>query len=391
MLNYDSDLVLEIIKSWFNLIDDDGWIAREQILGAELRSRVPSEFVVQSPQIVNPPTLTLVLTYLLDSVMEGKYGDVNEPRNIDDAITKENLGNFILQNPEVLTNYTRDVYPKLKSHLDMFRRTQQGYVEEFDRGTNKEAYRWRGRTLTHCLASGLDDYPRVLPADVAELNVDLISWIGIMTRSLKMMAEILENRDDVAKYQELENAIIENIENLHWSSEDKTYCDVSVNEDDENIFVCFKGYVSLFPFLTKLIPENDVEKLEHIIDLISDPEELWSPYGIRSLSKSDELYKTGEDYWRSPIWIPINYLVLESIQDYYTRSKNHMSPELQDKFAKTYHDLRINIVKNVFEQADKTGFVWEQYNDETGEAQRAKNFLGWSSLVLVMMTMPENL
>ncbi|KAK6897150.1 Mannosyl-oligosaccharide glucosidase [Candida tropicalis] len=391
LLNYDSDLVLEIIKSWFNLIDDDGWIAREQILGAESRSRVPSEFVVQSPQIVNPPTLTLVLTYLLDSVMEGKYGDVNEPRNIDDAITKENLGNFILQNPEVLTNYTRDVYPKLKSHLDMFRRTQQGYVEEFDRGTNKEAYRWRGRTLTHCLASGLDDYPRVLPADVAELNVDLISWIGIMTRSLKMMAEILENRDDVAKYQELENAIIENIENLHWSSEDKTYCDVSVNEDDENIFVCFKGYVSLFPFLTKLIPENDVEKLEHIIDLISDPEELWSPYGIRSLSKSDELYKTGEDYWRSPIWIPINYLVLESIQDYYTRSKNHMSPELQDKFAKTYHDLRINIVKNVFEQADKTGFVWEQYNDETGEAQRAKNFLGWSSLVLVMMTMPENL
>ena len=129
-----------------------------------------------------------------------------------------------------------------------FCRTQQGYVEEFDRGTNKEAYRWRGRTLTHCLASGLDDYPRVLPADVAELNVDLISWIGIMTRSLKMMAEILENRDDVAKYQELENAIIENIENLHWSSEDKTYCDVSVNEDDENIFVCFKGYVSLFPF-----------------------------------------------------------------------------------------------------------------------------------------------
>ena len=51
-----------------------------------------------------------------------------------------------------------------------------------------------------------------------------------------------------------------------------------------------------------------------------------------------------------------------------------MSTDLQEKFAKTYHDLRINIVKNVFDQADKTGFVWEQYNDETGEAQRAKNF-----------------
>ncbi|KAL6450198.1 CWH41 Mannosyl-oligosaccharide glucosidase [Candida maltosa Xu316] len=391
LLNYDSDLVLDIVKSWFNLIDEDGWIAREQILGSESRSRVPAEFVVQSPQIVNPPTLTLVLTYLLDSVTE-KFGDVNEPINLDEEIlSKESLGNFVLKNPEVLTNYTKQVYPKLKSHLDMFRRTQQGYVEEFDRGDNNEAYRWRGRTLTHCLASGLDDYPRVLPADVAELNVDLISWIGIMTRSIRMMAEILENEEDIKKYEQLEKDIVENIENLHWSPEDKTYCDLSVNEDDENVFVCFKGYISLFPFLTKLIPYKDTTKLEHIIDLISDPEELWSSFGIRSLSKSDEMYKTGEDYWRSPIWIPINYLILESIQDYYAQSKSYMSPELQEKFTKTYHDLRINIVENVFQQWEKTGFVWEQYNDETGDAQRAKNFLGWSSLVLLMMTMPENI
>lgn len=372
------------------MIDEDGWIAREQILGKELRSRVPAEFVVQSPQIVNPPTLTLVLTYLLDSVV-GNYDTINEPKNVDESLSRENLGGFVLKNPEVLTNYTKQVYPKLKSHLDMFRRTQKGYVEEFDRGTNPEAYRWRGRTLTHCLASGLDDYPRALPADVAELNVDLISWIGIMTRSIRLMAEILNIDEDVETYKNLENDIIDNIEKLHWSPEDKTYCDVSVNDDDENIFVCFKGYISLFPFLTKLIPEANTDKLEHIINLISNPEELWTPYGIRSLSKADEFYKTGEDYWRSPIWIPINYLILDSIQDYYIRSKHHMSTDLQEKFAKTYHDLRINIVKNVFDQADKTGFVWEQYNDETGEAQRAKNFLGWSSLVLIMMTMPEHL
>ena len=59
----------------------------------------------------------------------------------------------------------------------------------------------------------------------------------------------------------------------------------------------------------------------------------------------------------------------DSIQDYYIRSKHHMSTNLQEKFAKTYHDLRINIVKNVFDQADKTGFVWEQYNDETGSSK----------------------
>ncbi|KAG7665090.1 CWH41 [[Candida] subhashii] len=389
LLNYDSDLVLDITKSWMNLIDSDGWIAREQILGPESRSRVPVEFQVQSPQIVNPPTLTLALTYLLDKIHG--YGDLSEPIIIDDQLNRENLGRFVLHHPDVLTNYTREVYPKLQAHFEMFRRTQQGYIDEFDRGTNPEAYRWRGRTVTHCLASGLDDYPRALPADVAELNVDLLSWIGIMSRSMGMMAEILGIEKDVVKYKKIEADIVENLEKLHWSEEKKTYCDVSVNEDDEDIHVCHKGYISLFPFLTKLIPEDHVEKLGAIIDLIADAEELWTEFGIRSLSKSDEMYKTGEDYWRSPIWININYLILESIQYYHAQSATHMSSELREKFAKTYHDLRLNLVNNIVDQWEKTGFIWEQYNDETGSAQGAKNFLGWSSAVLLMMKMPENL
>src|SRR5690554_3314401 len=40
---WDMDLTLNIVKSWFNLVDGDGWIAREQILGAEARSKVPEE------------------------------------------------------------------------------------------------------------------------------------------------------------------------------------------------------------------------------------------------------------------------------------------------------------------------------------------------------------
>lgn len=31
---------LEILKDWISLIDDDGWVAREQILGEEARSKV---------------------------------------------------------------------------------------------------------------------------------------------------------------------------------------------------------------------------------------------------------------------------------------------------------------------------------------------------------------
>jgi len=31
---------LEILKDWVDLIDENGWVAREQILGEEARSKV---------------------------------------------------------------------------------------------------------------------------------------------------------------------------------------------------------------------------------------------------------------------------------------------------------------------------------------------------------------
>lgn len=54
------------MKSWFAQMDEDGWIAREQILGDEARSKVPAEFQMQYPHYANPPTLFMVLVdYIL--------------------------------------------------------------------------------------------------------------------------------------------------------------------------------------------------------------------------------------------------------------------------------------------------------------------------------------
>lgn len=398
LLKYDPDLVLEIIKSWFNLIDESGWIAREQILGPELRSRVPEEFQSQSPEIVNPPTLMLAFSYVLDDLIgnidSNSFGDLENPEMVDEYGSFDDSNkktSSIVENPALLLEYSKEIYPKLKAHYEMFRRTQKGYNEDFGRERSKEMYRWRGRTLTHCFASGLDDYPRTLPADIAELNVDLLSWMGVMTRSMKLLASLLKYEDDLAGYSAIEAEIVENIDKIHWSKEEKTYCDVTVDEDDENIHSCNKGYISLFPFLTKLVPNHDVEKLSHIVELISDPEELWSPYGIRSLSKNDEFYRTEENYWRSPIWLNMNYLILESLQHYQEELKQYMDKKLKAKVAETYKQLRLNLVNNVVDQWEKTGFVWEQYDDETGNAKGAKNFLGWTSTILLIMKMPTSI
>ncbi|KAL8897166.1 MAG: hypothetical protein Q9192_002715 [Flavoplaca navasiana] len=366
--DWDMGLTLDIVKSWFSLMDEDGWIGREQILGPEARSKVPQEFQVQYPHYANPPTLFLIFDSLMDKLEKtGTFKDSTDPL--------EPIRSSHLQNPENAKSYLRNLYPLLKRHYFWFRKTQWGDIKSYDREaySTREAYRWRGRSTTHVLTSGLDDYPRPQPPHPGELHTDLISWMGMMTRSIRRIADSIGEADDAKEFQGYETAIIRNIDDLHWSKKEQTYCDATIDDYEESIHVCHKGYISIFPFLTGLLPA-DSPRLGAILDLISDPEELWSPYGIRSLSKSSPNYHTGEDYWRSPVWMNMNYLAVKS---------------LFKRASKLYTSLRINLVENVFKEWERTKFAWEQYNPETGEGQRTQHFTGWTSLVVKIMAMPD--
>ncbi|KAI9880389.1 MAG: Processing alpha glucosidase I [Pleopsidium flavum] len=380
--DWDMDLTLEIIRSWFNLMDEDGWIGREQILGPEARSKVPQEFQVQYPHYANPPTLFLVLESFIDKLRLNASSQT-------DALSQNNLNDDVrnahLTNPDLALGYLRTLYPLLKRHYFWFRKSQWGDIKSYDRDaySTKEGYRWRGRTPQHILTSGLDDYPRPQPPHPGELHVDLISWMGMMTRSIRRIAEALGEEEDAAEFQGYETAIIRNIDDLHWDEKAQTYCDATIDDYEESVHVCHKGYISIFPFLTGLLPA-DSPRLGAVLDLISDPEELWSEYGIRSLSKSNEFYGTDENYWRSPVWININYLAVRSLLDIAQTPGPH-----QKQAREIYTKLRKNLVENVYNEWERTGFAWEQYSPETGAGQRTQHFTGWTSLVVKIMVMPD--
>lgn len=300
-------------------MDEDGWIAREQILGSEARSKVPGEFQVQYPHYANPPVLFMTLDALLDKIV------ITSEKKPDSA-QQMPLVNQGLADPEVGISYLRDLYPLLKRHYEWFRKTQWGDLKSYDRPafSSKEGYRWRGSTKTHLLTSGLDDYPRPQPPHPGELHVDLISWMGMMTRSLKRIATMLGEEDDVSRFSKIEEAIIRNIDDLHWDEEQQAYCDATIDDYEESVHVCHKGYISLFPFMTGLLGTEN-KHVDAVLKLIADPQELWSEHGIRSLSQKDEFYGTAENYWRSPVWININYLVLKQL--YVSRSPpSYLSP-----------------------------------------------------------------
>ncbi|KAF7560978.1 hypothetical protein G7046_g3168 [Stylonectria norvegica] len=380
--DWDIDLTLEIVKSWFNTMDEDGWIAREQILGPEARSKVPEEFQVQYPHYANPPTLFLVIEGFMERLRAANGSQV---------VGKEQLsqGNPLqtahLDNPELGEDYLRKLYPLLRRQYDWFRKTQRGDIKSYDRDafSSKEAYRWRGRTETHVLTSGLDDYPRPQPPHPGELHVDLMSWVGLMSKSLMNIADALGMAEDVDEYKKTLNAIEHNLNDLHWSEKEGCYCDATIDEFEEHTLVCHKGYISLFPFLVGLMKPDD-PKLGKILDLIGDEQHLFSPYGLRSLSVQDEFYGTNENYWRSPIWMPVNYLALSQLRNIATQD-GPFKAKAQDLFSR----LRTNIVNTVYRSWEETGFAWEQYNPETGAGQRTQHFTGWTSLVVKVMAMED--
>ncbi|KDN51723.1 hypothetical protein RSAG8_00271, partial [Rhizoctonia solani AG-8 WAC10335] len=307
---WDNDLSLEILKSWVELIDQDGWVGREQILGEEARSKVPAEFQTQYPNYANPPTLTMALMAFISRLEENaepSLADLGMDQLPVDSTSTASEQSSKLLSPPAARAYLNEIYPALRRHYHWFRRTQRGQIRQWGRKATArgEAYRWRGRSAEHVLTSGLDDYPRPVPPHVGELHVDLMSWMGYFSNMMRRIADFIGESEDAAEYETIEKGIKANLDDLHWSKEEKMYCDVTVNEEDDSEHVCHAGYVSLFPLLLGLL-EPSSPHLGPILDLIHDPERLWSPYGVRSLAANHPLFGQGENYWRGPVWIQIN-------------------------------------------------------------------------------------
>ncbi|KAL8399746.1 hypothetical protein RB594_000233 [Gaeumannomyces avenae] len=181
VIEWDLDLAVSVLRSWLGLMDSDGWIGREQILGPEARSKVPAEFQVQYPHYANPQTLAHLFPTILDKMANPSSYRGSPSRYLTDP---DGAGKEML----------RELYGLLSKHYAWFRRTQAGNFStayprpEGAAAAAGEGYRWRGRTPQHTLTSGLDDYPRADPPHPAELHVDALAWVGATASALARLA-----------------------------------------------------------------------------------------------------------------------------------------------------------------------------------------------------------
>ena len=172
-------------------------------------------------------------------------------------------------------------------------------------------------------------------------------------------------------------------------------------------------------------------RLEHLLKRLLDEDEFLSDYGIRSLSKYHEKhpfvfqhhghhqiqYESGESRsnmfggnsnWRGPIWMPLNYMIIQSLRKYYTfygptyvyefptGSKNMLNlneianelskrliklfePNKEGKFQYHTDDARKLFSKD--EHFKNQHFFYEFFDGDNGKGLGASHQTGWTALI----------
>lgn len=387
---WDMEISKEIIGHWLDTMNVEGWIPREQILGVEATAKVPAEFIVQRNENANPPTFFLPLQEIVKKL-------INSDKQSDKL-------------------YLKNLFPRLKAWYNWYNTTQIG--------TAPFTYHWRGRDAKvkyelnpKTLTSGLDDYPRASHPTDNERHVDLRCWMALASG---VMADIAKTIGEPWQaYQASHDLLTDNalLDELHWSESAHQYSDWGLHSNQVKLvkikegrkpfrhptqnmeyhkervtkqeptlqFVNMFGYVSLFPFMLQIVDPSS-PKLDKILTDLRNPKLLWTNFGLRSLAKNAPLYQkhnTEHDppYWRGYIWINMNYLTVRALHYY----SNTPGP-YQNRAKTLYQELRKNVVSNILNQYEKTGYVWENYDDKTGEGKGCHPFTGWTSLVVLMMS-----
>lgn len=187
-----------------------------------------------------------------------------------------------------------------------------------------------------------------------------------------------------------------------------------VNESGHYLFSIMRGF-----------------RLEHLLKRLLDEDEFLSDYGIRSLSKYHKehpyvfdhhghhtiSYEPGESRsnmfggnsnWRGPIWMPLNYMIVQSLRKYYAYygpsyvyefptgsgkklNLNQIADEISKRLIKLfernkkgqfqYHAEDPEMVYSKEEHFKNQHLFYEFFDGDTGQGLGASHQTGWTALI----------
>lgn len=183
----------------------------------------------------------------------------------------------------------------------------------------------------------------------------------VSSRALSRVATILGKDSDAIHYQSNVDTFTSVLHDNFWDEDRQMYDDFYINENGDKQFEGHTGYLNFWPLFLDAAPTSD-SRFETMVRMLIDPATgLWTDFGIRSLSVNDPYYRLGDNYWTSPIWMNINFLITGA---FYKFSQDASIEEgLSVEIQKAYQELRLNLINMITSQYTETGYIWEVYDD----------------------------
>jgi hypothetical protein len=208
---------------------------------------------------------------------------------------------------------------------------------------------------------GMDNLPR----GAGQAQADASGWMAFFARYLGKIAEALGDTAAATRYAADVERIAAAVNATLWDEGAGFYFDL-----DADGFLPTRSYSGLIPLIAGIVP---ADRLERVLAAVRDPQQLLSPYGVRSVSAKSVIHQPGyakeggvNSNWRGPVWVPINYLLVEALTP------------LDATLAAT---VRKRVVGTVEADWLATGRFHEYFDAETGEGIGADAQAGWTALV----------
>lgn len=272
-----------------------------------------------------------------------------------------------------LNNYerVRPVWPAMQRILAYRRRTQ------FDP-------KWGLWFWDNAMQSGADNNPALTndPKDrSAILAVDASFWAMREYLAMAVLADRLGDHDDARAYRAQALATRRAILRTFWSPRDAMFWN---RRRDTGAVIRVMAWSNFLPLVDGLLSPAEGRRMIRLHLLNTD--EMRSPWGFRSLAKSNPAYNNEAiivpySNWRGPIWINANFLDWIALRRY--------------GFPSEAHWLAVQLVGILHRDIAQWGSMHEDYNAETGDGlaptvEQSPNhhfagFVGWNLLAQDML------
>lgn len=207
---------------------------------------------------------------------------------------------------------------------------------------------------------GMDNLPRGGGA-----QADSSGWMAFFARDMARIATQLRDPAGAERYWTDRGRIQTAINEQLWDAATGFYYD----RDTFGKFILDKSYSGLIPLIAGVVPS---ERIPTMLAALRDEQQFLSPAGVRSMSAAAPAYLPGEagegvnSNWCGPVWLPINYLLID---------------RLADLDAPLAEDLRSRVVDNVEADWRKDGRLHQYFDGDSGAGLGADSQAGWTALV----------